>query len=284
VGSLIIVLFILLFLPRDLFAWGPATHISLGLDLLNNFRNIVPLASAIASYPYDFLYGTISADVIFWKNRMSYAKHCHNWQLAFSLLKKAGNKAQHSFVWGYILHLAGDTVAHNLYVPEMVLKTYPGKKRHHILWEISFERMIDKSVRDVIRIIPDNIDRGNDDILENNLNRPFFSFRTNKRIFSSIMLLQRIARWNKRYRYFRNGLNVSEFNYYYNLSLNAMMSVLKMKEKSPVVESDPTGRHILKLSSNLRKIIQNNGNGDVSRLKDIFLKTIREYNSSILSM
>ena len=126
-------LFILLVLPDAAFAWGPATHLELGKTMLENTKLLIPPARALLeAYPYDFLYGNISADIVVGKNLVEELKHCHNWKIGFKLLKKAESDSQRAFVYGYLSHLAADTIAHNHFIPEMMIRSFSSRTLRHI--------------------------------------------------------------------------------------------------------------------------------------------------------
>ena len=66
--------------------------------MLENTRLLIPPARALLeAYPYDFLYGNISADIVVGKNLCEELKHCHNWKIGFKLLKRAETDSQTGF-------------------------------------------------------------------------------------------------------------------------------------------------------------------------------------------
>jgi hypothetical protein len=58
-----------LLVPRAAYAWTPGTHVFLGDAVLRSLA-LVPgsVAELLASFPYDFLYGSIAADTSIAKN------------------------------------------------------------------------------------------------------------------------------------------------------------------------------------------------------------------------
>ncbi|MBI5344478.1 MAG: zinc dependent phospholipase C family protein, partial [Deltaproteobacteria bacterium] len=110
----VISIIIVLFMPDAVLAWGPPAHLEIGQEILGNTALITHAVRAlIERFPYDFLYGNISADIVVGKNLVEELKHCHNWKMGFKLLKKASTDSQKAFAYGYLSHLAADTVAHN---------------------------------------------------------------------------------------------------------------------------------------------------------------------------
>lgn len=249
-----IVILVLFVIPDVSYAWGPFTHLKLGVDILHTLQYIPSeVAYLISQHPYHFLYGTISADVIIWKNRIEYSHHCHNWKIAFSLLNSAYTEYLTAFSYGYLSHLAEDVIAHNIFVPFQMLKKYPKIKGKHLLWESIYDSEIDGRLWKVVKKIRKNVDTECDDFLEKNLKRALFSFKTNKRIFSSLLILNRTTSWQKKIESLSKGiLPQEERNLFYTKSHHSAISVLKHKEKSLYTKFDPTGIKKIKEAEKLR--------------------------------
>jgi len=178
---LTIVLFI--FVPSIAFAWGPLTHVYLGSELYY-FGALLPagIYSLIRKFRHDFLYGNLMADIIVGKKYLPDEKSSHNWDVAFNLFDAARTQQQKAFVYGYMSHLAADTVAHEMLVP--------GKKNvGHTVIELRSDSMIEKKYWFQAIAIEKKVQIRNDIFLENSLERLMFSFKTNKRIFKSVVLL-----------------------------------------------------------------------------------------------
>jgi len=173
----------ILLVPSIAFAWGPLTHMYLGSELYS-LGAFLPasLFEIIRRYRKDFLYGNIMADIVFGKKYLPEHKNSHNWDVAFELLNAAKTKQQKAFVYGYMSHLAADTVAHNLYVVN-------GKNVRHTIMEIKADSIIDKKYWFKALAIDKNIQLRNDHFLENTLDRFIFSFKTNKRILRGTVFL-----------------------------------------------------------------------------------------------
>ena len=75
-------LLLLVLLPDQAWAWGPATHVYLGETLLQNLH-LVPEAvrTVLAAYPFDFLYGSVAADISLAKKYVPEGRHCHHWHV-----------------------------------------------------------------------------------------------------------------------------------------------------------------------------------------------------------
>ena len=70
-----------------------------------------------------FLYGSVAADISFAKKYAPEGRHCHDWKVGEEILAAAESDAMRAVAYGYLAHLAADTVAHNLFVPRRLLLT-----------------------------------------------------------------------------------------------------------------------------------------------------------------
>ena len=115
----------LLLIPGEAWAWGMGVHVQLGSQVLANLDQL-PEATRLllGAYPFDFLYGCISADIIVGKRFTHYLKHCHSWQVGEQVLAAAGNDAQRACATGYLAHLAADTIAHSYLIPFKLVRTF----------------------------------------------------------------------------------------------------------------------------------------------------------------
>jgi len=170
-------------IPAAAFAWGPLTHIYLGNELFS-LSPLLPagLFEIIRRHRKDFLYGNLMADIIIGKKYLPDSKSSHSWEVAFSLMKAAKTDQQKSFVYGYLSHLAADTVAHNVY-------TVDKKNLGHTVMEMKADSIIDKKYWLQAMAIDRQTQSRNDMFLEHSLDRFMFSFKTNKRIFKGMVVL-----------------------------------------------------------------------------------------------
>lgn len=180
--KVLIVLPVLL-LPSVAFAWGPLTHIYLGNELFS-LASLLPAGvyAMIRKYRHDFLYGNLMADIIIGKKFLPEDKNPHSWEVGLSLLDAAKTRQQKAFVYGYMSHLAADTVAHG---------SFTNRKRNiaHTMVELRADSMIDKKYWIQAISIDRKVQVRNDHFLEQSLESTFLSFKTNKRIFRGMLLL-----------------------------------------------------------------------------------------------
>jgi len=234
---LIIISFLLI--PAVSFAWGPLTHIYLGNELFS-LGALLPagLVEIIRRYRKDFLYGTLMADIIIGKKYMPKNKSSHSWEVAFDLMKSAGTDQQKAFVYGYMSHLAADTVAHNTY-------TVDRKNLGHTLMEMKADSIIDKRYWLQAIAIDRKTQVRNDLFLENSLERFIFSFKTNKRIFKgmvffSVINQQRIGDFIDK-RLITTIPAKEEIEKLHEESLDKIIDLFQNWETSDVVKVNPGG-------------------------------------------
>ena len=97
--------------PDDAYAWTPATHIFLGESVLANLEQLPhAVAALLRAFPYDFLYGNIAADTSMAKKYAPVGRHCHSWHVGQEIYDQAETDPLRAFGWGYLAHLAADTV------------------------------------------------------------------------------------------------------------------------------------------------------------------------------
>jgi len=172
-----------LLVPSLSYAWGPLTHMYLGNEILSLSSLLpAPVYSLIKRYKDDFLYGNIIADIVLGKKYLPQDKSSHTWKFGFQLLDQAKNRQQKAFVYGYLCHLAADTVAHELLTREK-------KNIRHTFYELKADSLVKKKYWFQAIAIRRKVQRRNDMFLESSLDRLFFSFKTNKRIFKSFIFM-----------------------------------------------------------------------------------------------
>lgn len=124
-----------IFLPINLFAWGPETHIKIAFEILNttNF-------SLIKSYQAFFLAGNIFPDLFnLFKDVSRFKKSLptHSWSTVSKLFAAATSDSERAFAYGYSAHLAADIVAHNQFVPQQTLLVSKSRFLSHFMLELA---------------------------------------------------------------------------------------------------------------------------------------------------
>jgi hypothetical protein len=248
-------------LPTDAFAWGGGIHMQLGVHVLANLELLGgDIAALLAAHPKDFLYGCLAPDITVGKKYTHYLLHCHRWGIGRTLLKAAGTDHQKACAYGYLCHLAADTVAHNYYVPYKIIRSFPTITMKHTYWEMRFEAFVEKDVWDLARIVCCADRRANDVLLRNVLTTTIFSFGTNKRILSSILVLARVEKLQKILQTLssksRYQLAEADRDEYMELAREAIFDFLQHPADSKFLKVDPTGEKALAAADALRKSLR----------------------------
>ncbi len=92
------------------FAWGPMTHTYFAFEILRA-ASLLPVAlhALLTAYSTNFIYGSVVADTFLGKRGQ---KNPHDWETGFALLHHAKKSPDSAFAYGFLAHLAADTVAH----------------------------------------------------------------------------------------------------------------------------------------------------------------------------
>ncbi len=119
------------------FAWGPATHVGLAGSVLEQL-GLLPtaIAALLARHRIAFVYGNIAADMVFAKRLSRVKQFCHHWSTGFRLLEAARGEEDRAFAYGYLSHLAADTVAHGKFVPRQIVLSGSTVNLGHLYWEL----------------------------------------------------------------------------------------------------------------------------------------------------
>ncbi len=252
-------LLLLLLLPEKAYAWGPVTHLQIGIEALRHLEVVEhSLRMLLQGFPYDYLYGCIGADIIFAKGLARIHEHSHNWLVGFSILEEASTPSQEAFAYGYLSHLAADAIAHNHFIPECMVRSYPVKTIRHVYWEVRFDTFARKELWSLAREIAGMPQHEEDDLLlEKVVKRTLFSFKTDKRIFSSLLVLNRMEQWQRMVENLSEKspwkLSQEDARRYRELSLKSTLDFLRRPETAACLQMDPTGKDALTSAKWIRK-------------------------------
>ncbi|MBI4683796.1 MAG: zinc dependent phospholipase C family protein [Nitrospirae bacterium] len=239
---MIIFLFVIPFLlaPSLAFAWGPLTHVYLGSEIFY-LGSLLPagIYSLIRKHRNDFLYGNLMADIIVGKKYLPDEKSSHNWDVAISLFDAARTQQQKAFVYGYMSHLAADTVAHESL-------TRGRKNFGHTFLELKADSIVDKRYWFQAIAIDKKVQIRNDVFLERSLERALFSFKTNKRIFKGAVLLaglpqERVSNFIDRNIIIPSAYKKENIKRLHEESLDRIIDLLQNGRESDVLKKNPLG-------------------------------------------
>ncbi len=219
---------IYLSLPDNALAWGPMTHAYLAGEVLK-FGSLLPpdVWLIISNFRQDFLYGNLMADMIIGKRYLPKDRQHHNWDFAINLMQKANTPSEKAFMYGFLSHLAADTVAHRTLTRHKI-------DIQHTWIEFMADRAIDNACRIRSVTIKKAVQDRNDRFLKASLPGFVFSFNTHKRIFKGMVLLSALTRKKIR------GLDRGYLEKLHNESIMRMLDVLINGKDSKVLNISPS--------------------------------------------
>jgi hypothetical protein len=245
--------------PGEAHAWGPITHLVHGSQVLGNLSILTPaLQEILRTHQQAYLYGCIAADIIHAKKyTRSLYTHCHCWPVGWQIVESARGEREEAFAWGYLSHLAADVYSHNNYVPVQLVVSFEARTHRHIYWEARFDAAQRRDRWRLIRSVLQNRFEDCDRLVERVVERTLFSFRTNKRIFNSVMALQQIEQWQVMVRGLgarsRYPLPAAEIDRFNGICVGAIQDMLVHRHDSACQVLDPTGREALARAEALRR-------------------------------
>lgn len=257
--SLGVLILSLVSIPEAAHAWGAGVHLGTGLRILSA-PELLPLAlqTLLTTYPMDYLYGCIAADITLGKKYTHHLEHCHNWRVGNKILdrgRKTSPEAE-ACAYGYLSHLAADTIAHNYFVPYKLAMTYNTALLNHAYWEIRADIGVKKETWNIAHKLAKRDNRKLDKVLSGSLSDTIFSFGTNKQIFNSMMMISRLKRWQKMIETLaarsKWPFDRVEHEEYMTLAHEATLSILS-EDNSPYWNADPTGDRALTAAGLIRK-------------------------------
>lgn len=213
--------------PSLAFAWGPLTHMYLGSEIFS-YAPLIPagIMTLLRKYRQDFLYGNLMADMILGKKYLPDDKSSHSWDVGLKLLEQAKKEPEKAFVYGYLSHLAADTVAHEALTED---KWDVG----HAWIEMKADSIINKTYWLQSVTINRTVQRRNDRFLEGSLDSFIFSFKTNKRIYKGMVFLSLLNKKRKR------GVDKKYIINLHDESIASILDLLQNGEDASVLSRSP---------------------------------------------
>ncbi|HEX7242365.1 MAG TPA: zinc dependent phospholipase C family protein [Longimicrobiaceae bacterium] len=271
-APLLLALLALLLFPDPAWAWGPATHVYLGMGVLDALHLVPPaVRTLLAAFPQDFLYGSVAADISLAKKYVPEGRHCHHWHVGEEIYATADTDRLRAMGLGYLAHLAADTVAHNTYVPRQLLLTSSSKALGHSYWEHRMDVQLGERYTTLARrAVMDHDHSEADALFDRVLSATLFSFRTNRRIFRGMIRFQDNDRWhsimgtlieNSRW-----TLAEDVIESYVVRSFDYVVDYLNRRGEAIAAGLDPVGERNLRLSKQVRRMAMQEGSFERPRV------------------
>ena len=247
--------------PKAALAWGPGMHVDVALGAMRELAAIAPaIADLIRRFPEAFIYGAASPDIVIGKRYYGYLHHCHSWKMGRMILSEARSELQKAAAYGYLMHLAADVVAHNYYIPAKIVRSWPARLLTHTYWEMRFDIGVSEEAWEELDEVTENTVDEFDRVLERVLRKTLFSFSTNKSIFNSIVILQKMRGLRASLRAYashsRFPLVEENREHYMDLTMDAALGFLKDPKHAPCLEIDPAGLSRLDYAKRVRRGIR----------------------------
>lgn len=256
---------LLLLLPDTAWAFGPATHVFLGHTLLDALAFLPgPLAELLRAHPQSFLYGSMAADISFAKKYVPAGRHCHFWHVGEEILQEARNDRLRAVAYGYLAHLAADTIAHNFFVPRQLVLTSSSKALGHGYWEHRLDTQLGEPFGTLARQVVMDYDHSEaDNLFDTVLSGTIFSFETNRRIFRGMIRVQDNDRWKNVFdRVLQNSrwdLTQPTISAYTSRAFDYVVDYLLRGRDSIPAQLDPVGDFNLQLAKKVRRLALREG-------------------------
>jgi hypothetical protein len=261
-GSLGATALALLLAPAPALAWAPLAHLGFGVEALGRIASVpAPTRSLLQGFGNEFLYGSLAADIVVGKNLAPYASHCHNWRVGFNVLAAARGGAERAFGLGFLAHLAADTVAHNYYVPYQIVGSFHRRRTGHAYWELRYDQRLDRDLSHVARAASSPACRAHDELLRRTMpGASVLPFPVSRGLFGTLLASARSGPFQAlsrgvlaRHRHL--GLDDDLVAETRELSVTAILAVLREGERCAAARTDATGTRNLRMAARLRRAL-----------------------------
>jgi len=244
--------------PVPALAWGPVTHVALGMQVLATVITPEhPLQATLRNLPEIFLYGGLAPDIVQGRRLQSrLRRHSHNWNTGFGLLGCASTPEQQALACGYLAHLAADVVAHNYFLPAHFIGRFESGIASHLYTEARFDTFQSHEYRELLVKLLRVDFRVLNRTLKRAIDSPIFSFSAHQRVFEGG--LRRIREFHGLLR--RLGgpdeTEVEDFELFNHASCAAIGGILGDADGAPACRFDPMGEEVIRDALDLRRKLQ----------------------------
>lgn len=259
---------VLLALSAEVFGWSQITHVYLGNNLIDSLALFAVGASHILlRYRKEFLLGNVIADMIVARKLSARRRESHSWRAAKRLLESNRlykDPRYTAFVYGYLTHLAADTVAHNHFIPERLIESPASGLLTHLYWECRMDLIVLQK-RAEVRLCHAKLI---EELESSEYYRPILeamfpsmlTFRFNRYIFVNInRVLATDGFYSLSSIYREKVLDDVSFEedraeLYLTESVNRMIDIIVNKDKSLLWHDDPNGSESIRWAKRHRRL------------------------------
>ncbi len=258
---LIIAVIAVLTCVDDAWAWGPAMHVGLA-DTVWSQLGLLPagVAALLARHRIPFLYGSMAADVVVGKRLSRVKQFCHHWSTAFRVLDSADDDRSKAFAYGYLSHLAADTVAHGKFVPRQIVITDGPVNTGHLYWELRADAVCPTITHSLVKHVLHAEHADHHALLSRHLTGTLLPYGLNRRLFHRMnvwsvrpLVRQGISAWS---RYSRWPLPSDLLSGYHAECVDRICAILTDGPRSALTREDPNGTSALMQLSVRRKEVR----------------------------
>lgn len=237
---------VVLGLEEAALAWGPATHVGLSEVALGQL-SVLPgaVAAILGRHALSYLYGSIAADIVFAKRWSRVKQFCHHWSTGFRLLESAEDDRAQAFAYGYLSHLAADTIAHGKYVPHQISTSRGSQNFGHLYWELRADSAQTNQTWNRLQDVICADHTHHHGAMQHHITNTLLSFPMNRVLFdgmNSLAVRQSFRRtidtWGRLSRWPLRSDLLKGYEYE---SVDRILSVLSEGKRSAVLREDPNG-------------------------------------------
>jgi len=230
------------------------------------------VAAILARHRIPFLYGSVAADVVFAKRLSRVKQFCHHWSTAFGLLEAAETDRQKAFAYGYLSHLAADTVAHGKYVPRQIIVSNSPVNTGHLYWELRADAACDRKTHALLAEVLKADHKDHHVMLAGHLDGTLLPYDLNRMLFDRInaMTVRPAFRFSMDmlHRFGRHELSDVMLAGYHNECVDRIRSILAEGPRSAVTKDDPNGTSALMRVAVERREAKRRGGGRPTNHRD----------------
>jgi hypothetical protein len=180
------------------------------------------------------------------------------------ILQTAENDRLRAVGYGYLAHLAADTIAHNFFVPRQLMLTASTKALGHAYWEHRLDVQLGTRYTALAREVVMDYDHSEaDSLFDSVLSGTIFSFETNRRIFRGMIRFQDNDRWHfvldRAIQASRWDLTDTTMESYLSRSFDFVVDYLRRGRESMPAALDPIGDFNLQLAKKVRRMAMREG-------------------------